>query len=159
MEAEEKLTLTEAHLKFAKEANGHAWKLLEKQGRTPDDDDEMLEAVYASYYHWRAAGTAVHLQRGEWFLAHVYTVLGGARNALRHAWRCSELTENYKDQMTDFDLAYRHECLARALAVGGNLTEARRIKDLARAAGEAIEDEEDRAIFMGDLNGGDWYGL
>jgi len=30
---------------------------------------------------------------------------------------------------------------------------------LAEEAGQAIADDEDRRIFLGDLNGGDWNGL
>ena len=57
MSTEDKLTLHDAHLKFAKEANGKAWQLLEKPDRSPAEDDELLEAVYASNYHWRSMGT------------------------------------------------------------------------------------------------------
>ena len=49
--------------------------------------------------------------------------------------------------------------MARAQALAGNQTEARKYIDKADKAGAAIQDEEDRQIFFDDFNGGDWYGL
>ena len=158
MPTEDKLTLHDAHLKFAKEANGKAWQLLEKPERSPAEDDELLEAVYASNYHWRSVGTAVNAQRGEWMLAHVYSVLREVKPALKHARRCLDLTAELKDQMDDFDIAYGYEGMARALALAGQQDEARKYKALAQAAGEAILDPEDKEIFMTDLLSGEWYG-
>ena len=47
--------------------------------------------------------------------------------------------------------------MARAQALAGNQTEARKYIDKADKAGAAIQDEEDRQIFFDDFNGGDWY--
>lgn len=155
----EKYSLEEAHVQFAKQANGRAWQLLEKTDRSPDEDDEMLEAGYASYYHWRSAGGPVHFQRGEWMIAHIYTALGQAELALRHARRCLALTQEHPGEMKDFDVAYGYEGYARALALGGDREQAGRYLQRAREAGERIENAEDREIFMGDLKSGDWGDL
>ena len=61
--------------------------------------------------------------------------------------------------MEDFDVAYSHECLARANGSAGNLDEARNQLRLADEAGQAIANEEDRRIFLDDLQAGDWFGL
>ncbi len=159
MEGNEKLTLAEAHLAFAKRTNGEVWGLLEKDQRSEDEDRRMLLAAYASQYHWLHVGTVVNQQRGEWMIARVYTVLGIADQALQHANRCVELTESFKDQMEDFDIAFAYEGLARANALAGNRQEAHRNLELAKAAGEAIADAEDNEIFMADLDCGDWYGV
>jgi hypothetical protein len=65
----------------------------------------------------------------------------------------------YPDLMADFDIAYAYEAQARALALSGEMNEAEAHLENAQAAGEAIADEQDREIFMGDLEGGEWFGL
>jgi hypothetical protein len=147
MSDEKTFTEAEAHLHFAKQYNGKLWELLEKPERTPQEDELLVDYTHASLAHWRVAGTEFHLQRGAWMLAHVYTVLGNIALALQYAQHCQALTEKYKDQLSDFDFAYAYECMARAQALAGNQTEA------------AIKDGEDREIFLGDFNSGDWYGV
>jgi tetratricopeptide (TPR) repeat protein len=159
MDTQKTYSLEDAHVEFAKRSNGRVWELLDKPDRTEDEDEEMVLDAHASLYHWSFAGTEVHRQRGEWMIARVYTVLGEADQALKHANRCLELTERYKEKMRDFDVAYAHEGISRALALKGNREEAREYLDLARSAGEKISGDEDKEIFMGDLNGGEWYGI
>ena len=159
MSEEKKFTLSEAHLEFAKKINGRAWALLEKPDRSRAEDWEMLHASHTSLYHWLQVGTGLHHQRGEWLVSHVQTVLGNGDNALRHANRCLELTEYYNDLMEDFDFAFAYEAAARSNALAGNDEKARKFIDLARSAGKAIANDEDRTIFLKDFNGGEWYGL
>jgi hypothetical protein len=101
----------------------------------------------------------VNHQRGEWQIARVYTVLGLADMALRHANRCMELTHQHANEMADFDWAFAYECVARANAVAGNRVEAIKHIGLAQKAGEAIKDEEDRKVFFDGFNGGNWNNL
>jgi hypothetical protein len=155
----EKFTLEEAHKEFAKRTNGQVWQLLEKPERSKAEDEEMVLAAYACLYHWHYAGTEANRQRGEWLIARVHTVLGEAALALKHAERCLELTETYKDQMKDFDSANAYEGMARTHALAGNQAIAKQYLGMAEAAGRAISDPEDREIFTGDLEGGSWYGL
>ena len=159
MEETTTYTLEEAHKYFAQSINGRVWELLQKPHRSQSDNDEMLHAAHACTYHWKFIGTAVQQQRGEWLISHVHVVLGHAQEALRHAERCFELTESNKDIMKDFDIAYAFEGLARAHAMMGDQKMAEEFFDLAQKAGNTIADEEDRSIFMGDFEGGEWYGL
>lgn len=159
MSEEKSFTKAEAQLHFAKGFNGKTWELLDKQERTQEENELLVDYAHASLAHWRAAGTGVHLQRGAWMLARVYTVLGNAQVALQYAERCLELTKQYKNLLSDFDFAFAYECMARAQALSGNKTEADKHIAKADKAGAAIEDEEDREIFLGDFNGGKWYGV
>lgn len=152
-------TIDEAHKYFAQSTNARVWNLLQQSKCSPAENDEMLQAAYASAYHWTFAGTAVHQQRGEWLISHVHAVLGQTREALRHAERCFELTESYKEMMKDFDIAYAFECLARAHAMMGDHHMAREFFALAQQAGQTIANEEDRSIFLGDFERGPWSGL
>jgi hypothetical protein len=151
--------LMEAHEYFAKSTNGQVWELLQKSNRLPSEDDEMLHASHACTYHWQFVGTAVHQQRGEWLISHVHVVLGHGNEALRHAQRCFELTESNRRLMQDFDIAYAFEGMARAQAMLGDHRIAKEFLVLAQQAGGAIANEEDKSIFMGDFDGGNWYGL
>lgn len=152
-------TLDQAHNHFAKTLNGKVWELLEKPGRSKPEDDLMLYAAHASCYHWLEVGTGLHHQRGEWLIAHVSTVLGFEEAALRHARRCLELTQEYAELMQDFDWAYAYEGLARANALAGNHGETVRYLQLALEHGQSIANDEDQKIFMGDFEGGEWYGM
>lgn len=159
MSDETKFTVEEAHLHFAKSINGKVWELLGKDRRTKAENDQMLYAAHACTYHWLHVGTRVHQQRGEWLISHVHTVLGNSSQALKHAERCFELTETYREAMKDFDIAYAYEGLARANALAGKVEEAKNWYQMAQQAGKAIVDEEDRQIFYGDFETGNWYGL
>lgn len=159
MTATTKRTIEESHEHFAKSLNGKVWELLEKPDRTKAEDEHMVYAAHASTYHWLNAGTGVNHQRGEWLIAKVYTELGIADSALRHASRCLELTNEYKGEMKDFDLAYAYEGFARANALAGNKEEAKKYIKLAEDSGQAIKNDEDKKIFVSDFNGGNWFGL
>jgi len=150
-------TVKEAHLHFAKSLNGRVWALLGKRDRTPDENETMLYAAHASCYHWLQVGTGVNHQRGEWLIARVYTVLGIADAAVRHATRCLELTHAFPDLMEDFDWAFAYEGVARANALAGNQATAREYIQRAEQSGHAIKDAEDKKIFFDDFNGGNWY--
>jgi hypothetical protein len=145
------------HETLAKQINGEIWSLLDKPDRSEEDDERLVLAAHASYYHWLHAGTSVHRQRGEWMLAHVHTVLGRESAARHHARRCLAFTEAFAGEMKDFDVAYAYEAMARAAALAEDVDTARRYLPLAEAQGARIADEEDRTIFLGDLRRGPWF--
>jgi hypothetical protein len=159
MSEEKVYTEAEAHRHFAIRFNGMTWDLLDRADRTKEEDERMLYSAFASCRHWLEAGTGVHHQRGEWMIARVYSVLGLGEAAVRHANRCLDLTEEHAGEMEDFDKAFAYEAVARANAIAGNRGEALKYIELAEKAGEAIADEQDKEIFLGDFNGGDWAGL
>jgi hypothetical protein len=159
MDATKSYTLEEAHLHFAKTLNGQVWELLQKPARSQAEDELMVDTAHASSYHWLHAGTGLHHQRAEWLIAHVYTVLGLAEPALRHAGRCLELTNEFSGLMEGFDRAYAYEGLARANALAKNRDEALKYIQLAEKAGKNISNPEDLNIFLDDFNGGDWHGM
>jgi hypothetical protein len=158
MTEEKTFTLSQAHYHFAVDFNTRTWELLEKKNRTRHEDVRMLDYAHASLGHWRATGTAVRQQRGEWLVSHVHAVLGDGRHALKHAQLCFELTEDSKGEMQDYDIAFAYEAIGRAFVVNGEPNEAAKFIGLAKKAGEAIADKEDREIFLAEFNGGDWHG-
>jgi len=71
--------------KLASAANNRAWTLSEQVTRTPDEDQEMLDAAHASHYLWRTIGNAKHFAMGHLLLGQVHALLGHASDALMHA--------------------------------------------------------------------------
>ena len=127
----------------------HTWTLLERPNRSPEEDDEMLNASHASRWHWSQASTEAKYQaRGEWQLARVYAVLGRGEPAIYHAQRCLAWCEG--GEVEDWDVAFAYEALARAYGVAGMGDEAGWNKRLAREHGDAIADPEDREHFDED---------
>jgi len=62
--------------------------LLEKEHRTPEDDDRMVHMAHASRFHGDNVGDDQNRAIGEWQVARVYSVLGRGEPALFHARRC-----------------------------------------------------------------------
>jgi len=147
------------HRRLAQTLNAEVWRWLEAPDRTEEATFRMIHAAHASLYHWLQAGSAVHEQRGEWLIAHVYSQLGAGEAALRHATRCMQITEDHPDEMEDFDSAYAHEGLARAYAVLGERDRAAAFKEHARNLGAEIANPEAKSIFDQDFQGGNWHGV
>jgi uncharacterized protein YndB with AHSA1/START domain len=164
------------HRRMAVAANGRTWALL-TGGPTGDGDgqsddgrgaatrgatdgwvDELSDCAHASAYHWRqaAAPDTPEQPRAVWLLARCHTEAGHVDLALHHARRCRDLTAACAGA-ADFDRAYAHEALARALALAGRTDEARAERTAAQAV--AIADPDDRAVFEGDLAAGPWFAL
>jgi hypothetical protein len=126
----------------------HVWALLRLEERTREQEDEMIHGAHASRHFWGRVGAPENLARGEWQCSRVYAVLGRGEPAIHHARRCLEICE--KHGIGDWDLAFAYEALTRAHGVGGDEAAARHFKALARQAGDAIADPEDREVFEGD---------
>jgi hypothetical protein len=145
------------HRAAAIEANNTAWDLLD--GRVLDDDEvaELLARAHAAAYHWaRAEGRGpANAARADWLCSRAYAVVGEPGLALRFADRC--LATVGAHGLQDFDRAYAHEAMARALAAAGRFDEA--TAERALAADVPIADAEDRALFEDDLRDGPWFGL
>ncbi|MEZ5215856.1 MAG: SRPBCC domain-containing protein [Ilumatobacteraceae bacterium] len=139
------------------ELYNETWRYLGMEDRGEEDGELMLRCAFASAYHWSQAEgrTLVNDVRSDWQLARVLTVLGRTTEALRYASRCLDGTR--RAELQDFDLAYAHEAMARALACAGRDDEAR--AELAVARAVTIADEQDLEILNGDLDAGPWFGL
>ena len=141
----------EAQRRLGVDLFNKAWTLMEKSGRTPEDDDELIHCAHASAYHWLHVGTQANRARSEWQCSRVYAILGRAEPALHHAQRCLAICEAAPDALEEWDLPFAYEALARANAVAGNAAETLRYLELGRAGAAAIADEDDRALLDADL--------
>lgn len=143
--------LTAAHRYFAVECFNHAWDLIDKAERTPDEDEQMLRLSLASTWHWsqRADCTPTNLSVGLWQTARIYTMLGQVENARRYGMLC--LKTSQEEGVEAFALSYAYEALARVEMVAGNRAKMEIYLAQARQVAEGIGDEEDRQQLMNDL--------
>lgn len=146
---EETFTERQAHRRFAVNLFNHVWSLLEKERRTAAEDDRMLHAAHASRFHWEEVGDASNLGIGEWQISRVYAVLGRPEPANHHAQRYLSLSREH--DLGPFHLGFAYEALARAASVAGDGVECTRYLELAREAGERIDDAEERQLLFSDL--------
>lgn len=138
------------HRQLGVDLFNHVWTLLELPERSREQDDELLHAAHASRHHWGQVGAGPeHLARGEWQISRVYVVLGRAEPALHHARRCLELCEEHG--IGDWDVAFAHEAIARALEVAGDREGAAAEVTLARRLADDIAEDEDRELVLSDL--------
>jgi len=127
----------------------YTWSLLDRTGRSAEEDEELLHAAHASRFHWSRVGTTRNTSIGEWQLARVYTVLGRAEPALHHAERCLEITR--RGRLGRFYRAYAYEALARASAVARKPRDRERFLREAKRLGASIRDRDDRRMLLEDL--------
>ena len=157
MTDETKLTEQECRRKAAIDLFNLTWELSDKPDRTEEETDQMIHAAHASRFHWGEVGTTVNHLRGDWQIAHVYTILDLPERALHYARLCLQQCE--ATHISDFDLAYAYAGMSRALACNGDLVEAEKFYRLAADAGKMIHAEEDYQQFESDLTAPPWYGL
>lgn len=122
----------------------------------------MVNAAHTSRYHWgilvsKELGKPVNLQRGEWQISRVFTLVKRAEPALHHANLCLKLTEENK--IVDFTLAFAYEAVARASALAGNKKDYTKYFKLAEEAGNKIKKKEDNDYFFEELKGGNWFNI
>lgn len=142
----------ELHRRLAKELFNHVWDLLTLEGRTLDQDAEMIHTVHASAYHWSRVGEGPRLARAEWQCSWVYSELERPEPALYHAHRCEAVCKQHADELEDFDLPAMHEAFARAHLVAGNREEALHRLKLANDLCARIVDPEDRGIIQAQID-------
>jgi hypothetical protein len=128
------------------------WDLLALEGRTPEQDAELIHAAHASRHHWgEIADTPARLWRGEWMCSRVYAVLGRAEPALWHARRALTLVEAGDAAAEEWDRPAIYEAMARASFVAGDAAEGATWKARAAELAAAIADADDREVIERDL--------
>jgi hypothetical protein len=150
MAEEKEFDADAGHRKFGVDAYNAAWELLDKEGRTPEENDELVHMAHASRWHWGHFGKPENLVRGEWQVSRVYAVLGWAEPALYHARRGLEVAR--ANGIGDFDRAYAYEAVARAYALAGDAAQRDAHVELGRKAAEDIKVPRDREFFLKELD-------
>lgn len=141
--------LNQAQRWFAVECNNRAWGLAAQVERTPAETQEMLYAAYAAAFHWSKIGQPINGARAEVTLAHVHALLGHGELAQQYARRCLAFFEH--NDREDWDIAFAHAEMAHAASVSGERELHTRHYTIAQTLGAAIQDEEDRHVFLAEL--------
>jgi hypothetical protein len=146
-------TLAEAQTHFAMAFNQQAWALLALPERTAEESQTLIDAAHASALHWAQSPAYLpkNKARALFLLATVYTAEKQAEEAQGYAKSCLKYCESIAAQLDDFDLPYAYLAMARALAVAGQRTESMQFFTMARQAGAAIANEEDKKLFLNDF--------
>ena len=138
-----------AHAHFSKTCFNRAWDLIEKVGRSAEDDEEMIRLNQASLWHWtqRADCTDRHRAIGYWQASRIRALIGHGDEAQRYA----ELCERHSRTLAPFHQATAQEALARAAQARGDAAAARAHAVRARVLAQAIVDDDDRELVLSDL--------
>lgn len=153
----EDFDIAEAHHHFATELYNLVWDMLDRTERDRMKDELMIHAAHAAAFHWSQVGQPEHLQRSQWQLTRVYILVGDKAQALHYARRCFEITQ--EQRLGDFDLAFALEAMARTNAQNGNRLEFEQYYVLALKAADQIADENDKSLFLAELENGQWFGM
>lgn len=147
MNNEPAFDLKEAHNYFSTACFNRAWKLIEKEDRTMEEDEEMIQLSLASAWHWsqRDDQSSTKLSTSLWQISRAYSILGEAENARKYGQLC--LNVSMRDEVRSFYLAYAYEALARAEGIARNRE---KMLEYVRKSRETIErvikDEEKKMI-------------
>jgi len=140
-----------AHGFFSADCFNNAWGLIDKDDRTPDEDEQMLLLAMASLWHWTQRGdhTPGNLSVGCWQVSRVHALLGRADEARRYG--ALALDAGRRGEADAFTIGYAYEALARAESVAGNEAKASEYLTEARKAADEVTDKESRTWLVDDL--------
>src|SRR5689334_14196119 len=106
--------LSAAHQFFAARCFNNSWQLIDKPGRTVEEDEQLIALGQPSLWHWaqRSDCSAKNLSIAHWLLSRIYAVVGDVVQARRYAESCLRISE--RGEVAPMFLGYAYEALARA---------------------------------------------
>jgi len=140
-----------AHKYYSANCFNKAWELIDKETRTPEEDEQMIRLSQASHYHWtqRPDYSNTSASIGYWQTARIYAILGQAENAIFYGQLC--LKASQAEGVAPFFLGYAYEALARAASAAGNLQDTSAYLDKAKTAADQVQKTDDRKMLLDDL--------
>ena len=141
--------LAAAHRYFAALCFNLAWELIDKSGRTPEEDEQMLRLNQASIWHWtqRPDCQPKNLSIGYWQASRIHILLGRVDEAKRYAELCRGVTPDDDP----FLMGFACEALARSSLAGGDGASAEAHVAIAREYAAQVSDADDRRLLLQDL--------
>lgn len=135
--------------KLASGANNRAWTLSEQLTRTPDEDQEMLDAAHASAYLWHTIGNEKNFALGHLLLGQVHALLGNATYAVKYA---SAAFAFFAGQSSDpWEVAIAHAVMANASHCAGSAEQHHLHYATAEKLIAELPDPEERDILLATL--------
>ena len=139
----------EWHRTFAPQAFNHTWELLDRDVRTPDEDEDMLTSTFAQRFHWYHVGDARSRAIADWQVSRVAALLGYADLARRFGERSLAVSE--ENELGAFVTGFAHEAIARAAAEVDDVDTFTEHLEMAKALLPEVEDIEERDVLASDL--------
>ncbi|MDD2918306.1 hypothetical protein [Rhodoferax sp.] len=134
---------------FASQANNRAWALTEQLTRTPEEDQEMLDAAHASMHLWRPIGNDKNYRLGCLLLGQVHALLGNASYAIDYA---SSAFDYFEVQICEpWEMALAHAVLANAAHCADDELRHALHYRAAQALIDALPDPEEKDILLATL--------
>ena len=130
--------------KFAAQANNRAWRLSESATRSPEEDEEMLQAAHTSMYFWKIVGSAGNRAHAAQLLAHVYALLKLPNPALHYFAQAEPFFLDRDCEAWEKACAYAVKASVAA-AAGDTESHATSYREAERLIA-ALPDPEDREI-------------
>jgi hypothetical protein len=140
-----------AHKYYSASCFNKAWDLIDKENRTPEEEEQMIRLTHASFYHWtqRPDYSSTTASIGYWQASRIYAILGQADNAARYGQLCLDASQD--EGVEPLFLGYAYEALARASAAAGNHQDMNDYLEKARQAAAEVKKADDRQALLDDL--------
>lgn len=130
--------------RLAAQANNRAWALAESLSRTPQEDEEMLQASHAAMYFWKMVGNTSNHAHAAQLVAHVYALLGLPGPAKHYLKQCQSF---FLDQeCAPWEQAFARAVTANVAAAAQEHESHASNYRLAEGLIASLADEEDRKI-------------
>lgn len=138
------------HKHFSTHCFNESWKLIDKENRSDEENEEMVHYAMASLFHWskREDCTDRHKSIGCWQVSRCYALAGGHEQAERYGKLCLEFSEKEEP----FYLGYAHETLARVHGLNGNTDLKDKHLQIAKELCHQIKDKEKKELLEADLS-------
>jgi hypothetical protein len=136
--------------RLASQANNRAWSLSELPVRTPEEDEEMLQAAHTALYLWTAVGDGKAQAHAAQLVAHVYALLGLGSEASRYQSKSQPIF--FGEEAQPWEVALAHAVAANVAAANKDATAHSEHYRKAVALVAALPDPEDRQILEATLN-------
>jgi len=154
MAANPPFDLAQAHRYFSADCFNKTWELIEKESRTPEENEQMLLRCQASLWHWtqRPDCKPQNLSVGYWQMSRVLAIRGDIVAAAEAGMKSLKYAENEPP----FYRGYAYEACARAAWILVDRDQRHRANfekliEKARACAAEVTDAEDRAVLEKDL--------
>jgi hypothetical protein len=135
--------------RLASQANNRAWTLSEALSRTPEEDEEMLQAAHAAMYFWKIVGNAKNHAHAAQLLAHTYALLGLGNPAKHYLAKSNPVF--FGEGAEPWELAMAHAVAANvAAATGDSKAHGTHYAEAGRLIA-ALPDPKDRTILSATL--------
>jgi hypothetical protein len=135
--------------RLASQANNRAWALAETLHRSPEEDEEMLQAAHAAMYFWRIVGKPSNHAHAAQLLAHVYALLKLPKPAAHYLGK--SLPYFMQNDCAPGELAFAHAVAANVACAEGNAEEHARYYAQAQAFNAQVTNAEEREFLIATL--------